>query len=71
MRLGRTRIRRVRGGGRGGWLGYFDSWKRGARAKLLRIVQRREAGLEESRSWVAVVGLDDLVDGISEQSDGG
>lgn len=28
---------------------------------LLRIVRRREAGFEEFKLWVVVVGLDDLV----------
>lgn len=55
----------------GGWLGYFNGWKGGIGVKLLRIIRRREAGLEESNSWVAVVGLDDVVDGISKRSNGG
>lgn len=52
----------------GGWLGYFDGWKGGIGVDFLRIVRRREAGIGESKLWVAVVGLDDLVDGMSEMA---
>lgn len=63
-------IRQGAGRGVGGWLGYFDGWKgkgrwgRGLVVNLLRIARRRVAGVEESGLWVAVVGLDDLVDGV-------
>ena len=55
----------------GGLLGYFDGLERVGGMDLLRIVRRGQAGFEGSGLWVAGFGLDDLVDGISEKSNGG
>lgn len=42
--------------------------REGMGLKFSRIVWQREAGLEGSKLWIAVVGLDDLMDSISEIS---